>query len=72
MYLMNACVSGISPGGFTSAGMGVSIELIAVSVVEEALVVDVVVSAVVPESLAVQATPNVIRNTGTSDRIFAL
>jgi len=52
--------------------MGVSIELIAVSVVEEALVVDVVVSAVVPESFAVQATPNVIRNTGTSDRIFAL
>jgi Fe-S cluster assembly iron-binding protein IscA len=54
----------------TSGATAVSVELIAVSVLDEA-VVDVV-SAVVPESFAVQATPNVTRSMGTSNRICAL
>jgi hypothetical protein len=60
----------MSPGGFTSGATAVSVELIAVSVLEEA-VVDVVSDLAVPESFAVQATPNVTRSMGASDLICA-
>ena len=63
----------MSPGGLTSGATAVSVEVIAVSVVDEAVVVDVIVSdlAAVPESFAVQATLSVIRSIGTSGRICA-
>jgi len=64
----------MSPGGLTSGATAVSVGRIAVSVVEEAVVVEVVVSdlAAVPESFGVQAMLRVIRSIGTSDRICAL
>jgi hypothetical protein len=63
----------MSPGGLTSGATAVSVELIAVSVLVEEVVLEAVVSdlAVVPESLAVHPTPSVIRNIGMRGRISA-
>jgi hypothetical protein len=79
LNVTNAWLSGMSPGGLTSGATAVSVEVIAVSVLDEAVVevvgeaaVEVVSDSAVPESFAVQATPNVTRTMGTSDRICAL
>src|SRR3977135_3562398 len=69
---MNACESGISPGGLTSGATAVSVEAIGVSVpvvVVVAAVDDAVVSACVVSFFAVQATPSVISRIGMSFRI---
>ena len=60
----------MSPGGLTSGATAVSVELIAVSVLDEAVVDVVSVLAVVPASFAVQATPKTT-SIGKSDRICA-
>jgi len=69
LNVTKAWLSGMSPGGLTSGATAVSVELIAFSALDEAVVDVVSEFAVVPESFAVQATPNVIRSMGTSVRL---